>query len=340
MQEGRFRNKIYWFNFLLCIQIIWIHSYNIDLFLDKMMKNSIASLEFYISNVLARTAVPGFIMVSGYLFYRNFSYEDLFRKWHSRLKTVVLPYIIWNSLYYLGYAAAGVLPAVSDVVDRGEVGITLKGLVKAALFYEFNPVFWFMYQLILLILLAPLLYLILKRISTALLFFALLLYGISRQFFLPHLNLDATLYYSIAAFFSIHFRELSEGEWSKKRGITGGVLIAFFACLNYGVFQIQNVLVLVLYHIFIVLGCWMLLDERILPDAKEFMKGTFFIYAFHFIVVRLLNKTLARLFPDSAAAALLMYLMMPAAVILICYQISLVLKKYIPFLWRLLNGGR
>ena len=60
------------------------------------------------------------------------------------------------------------------------------------------------------------------------------------------------------------------------------------------------------------MGVWRMVDKRLLPQARWWMKDTFFLYATHFAFVRLVNKTMARIFPGSAIGAALLYALMPA----------------------------
>ena len=70
------------------------------------------------------------------------------------------------------------------------------------------------------------------------------------------------------------------------------------------------------------------------------MKCTFFVYAFHFIPVRFVNKLAARILPGSSAAAVFLFLTMPAIGYGLSWAAALVLKRWFPRLWELLNGGR
>lgn len=107
MEEQVFRNKIHWLSFLFSILVIWVHSFNGELFLGAGESAArVMELEGRLGNGLGQIAVPGFFIVSAYLFYRNFSMDKLYNKWKSRLKTVAVPYLLWNFLYYMGYVAA------------------------------------------------------------------------------------------------------------------------------------------------------------------------------------------------------------------------------------------
>ena len=133
---------------------------------------------------------------------------------------------MWNSLYYFGYVIGSRLPYISDVIGKGKIPFGLPETVDAILNYTYNYVFWYLYQLILLILLAPLIYLAVKRVWPGIVFLAILLTGVYLGIDLPFLNLDALFYYSFAAFAAVHEKAVVEGVWSRKRLIAGLVLLA------------------------------------------------------------------------------------------------------------------
>ena len=179
MTEKIFRNKIYWFTFLFSVLVIWVHSYNAVLFLGNTgAAASLVRLERFFGDKIAQIAVPGFFMISSYLFFRGYKPEILMRKWNSRIRSVLVPYIVWNSLYYFGYVIGSRLPCISDVIGKGKIPFGLLETVDAILNYTYNYVFWYLYQLILLILLAPLIYLAVKRVWPGIVFLAILLTGV------------------------------------------------------------------------------------------------------------------------------------------------------------------
>ena len=57
-----------------------------------------------LSHVLTHIAVPTFFFISGFLFFVNFqewSWDNYKRKIHSRVRTLIIPYILWNIVPFL-----------------------------------------------------------------------------------------------------------------------------------------------------------------------------------------------------------------------------------------------
>ena len=163
-------------------------------------------------------------MISAYLFYRNFQFSKTVSKWKSRCKSLpscwcsapcaacpcrgarrtrpphpsssasscgLLPYVLWNILYYLGYVVVTRLSFVENIIGKEPVAFNLKELLLAAVYYKYNPVFWYLFQLLLLVLLAPFLYMIIRRKRSGLVWLLLLIFALWKNVSIPLLNLDA-----------------------------------------------------------------------------------------------------------------------------------------------------
>lgn len=109
----------------------------------------------------ASIAVPGFFFLSGYLFYQNFELQKLVQKWKSRLKTYVIPYLIWTILPYFFYVIVTHSP-LHQYMNMGTVELSIQRMLLAVLTSEFN-VLWFLKYLIVYTVCAPVFYILLKN---------------------------------------------------------------------------------------------------------------------------------------------------------------------------------
>ena len=158
MPEPKFHQKIAWFNFICCLMVIWTHSGNADLFFPELGQDAPWwHFQYPVMQEILRVDIPCFIMLSAYLFYRNFTMKRLGEKLNKRLHSLLVPYLLWNTIYYVAYVAASRIPGLRTIANRTDLVITTSGAWQAITKYTFNPVFWFMYQIILLVLLAPVL---------------------------------------------------------------------------------------------------------------------------------------------------------------------------------------
>lgn len=341
MEEKDFRNKITCFSFFFSILVVWAHSYNGELFLGKTVqgKNVLAAEKFF-GDVIGQMAVPGFFLLSAYLFYRNFHWKKLFSKWKSRIYSVLFPYFLWNGLYYLGYLVGSRLPLISRAIGKGKIAFSFPEMLDALLHYRYLHTFWYMYQLLLLLLLAPLLYLLLKHFWSGLVFLLLVFIVIWRAWdMLPLLNEDALFYYSMGAFLALHGRQMEQEQTARRRLGSAGMLAAALVNLYLGRKYFYPGAT-VLGRLGMPLGLWGLIRPERLPLARPWMQCNFFLYAVHFALIRLINKTAAMFMPPVPAVPLSLYLLMPVLAVAASYGMAVILKACTPGLWRALNGGR
>lgn len=341
MEERQFRSKIQWFTFCFSILVVWVHAANAELFLGRTGEAAaLEHLQSLVGNGLGQFAVPGFFMISAYLFYRNFSWDKLERKLKSRFRSLVIPFLLWNGLYYLGYALASRVPGLTEIVGKGVIPLDPGTAIQAVVLYRYNAVFWYLYQLIWLVALTPVLYSLLKRKGTAALLLAAAAAWVWFERDVPFINEDSLLYYVSAACWAIYAPGTAEEAGGRRQLLEGaGVLAAGIACLlvqRHG----GGIGFLVYGRLLIPMGVWRMVDKRLLPQARWWMKDTFFLYATHFAFVRLVNKTMARIFPGSALGAALLYALMPALCLGFALAGRAVLVRLAPPLWRLLTGGR
>ena len=378
-------------------------------------------IEHLLSNALGQMAVPGFFLISGYLFFRTLhGFRDIGRKWQERIWSLVVPYGAWNTLWYLAY------------VLSGRERFSFDALTLAAANYRCNPTFWYMYQLILLTLLAPLLYLLLRHAFVMLLSLLLLAAAIGAGVPLPMVNADALIYYGVGALFACHGRALFEGAAADTRSVrkrrpgaakaveegaeilvlpavasarphrdqlergcriagiglllltwllqilTPAKLMSFVLYDGSGIARMSmpaylmsggplarwigkglqqfplfvlslsgsgaQALVAITRRLLLVLGVWFVLPGDRLPEARPYMKNSFFLYAVHYPIARAQYYMIQYLGIPYAgwgeAVRLALYLITPVVAVAAAYGLKRVLQRYLPLQWKILSGGR
>lgn len=355
MESSRFRNQISWMMFGFSILVIWVHSYNVELFAGADWGpgwERMAEIEQFWSVGIGQIAVPGFFMLSSYLFFRNFEWKKLISKWKKRLFSVAVPYVTWNLLYYFGYVIATRVPVLEHVVGKKPVPIQIEEMVYAVLHYSYAPVFWYLFQLLLLFLLAPLIFALVKNKTIGGIYLALLVMGLFRGLDTGYPNLDALFYFSFAAYAAVHWKGWLEEKGNKDR-MMAGVTVLIAAVYSYGMMKEPGACVLwtIAYRVLVPMSLWLMMSSVELPAARPWMRQSMFLYAVHFILVRFLNKgtalilekQISKSFDVSAAnvwIAGVLYFLIPVIVVYASYRIARLLSKRMPFLWRILSGGR
>ncbi|MBE5737082.1 MAG: acyltransferase [Clostridiales bacterium] len=143
---------------LICaLFVVLIHSYNVDI----SERNSVGAfiISFFLHG-LCTAAVPTFFFVSGWLFYINAdSIHVVIRKMKKRVFTVLLPFVAWSLIYYLFYLLGDFfIPQLNTDVD-----FSFLGVLRGIFFYEYVFPMWYMFQLCLFIIIAPIVFYILKN---------------------------------------------------------------------------------------------------------------------------------------------------------------------------------
>lgn len=355
MQEKRFRNQISWLMFLFSILVIWVHSYNVELFAGTSWGpewENAAQIEHFWSVGVGQIAVPGFFMVSSYLFFRNFTFAKLIGKWKSRCFSVVVPYVVWNLLYYLGYVVATRLPMVAKVVGKEPIPFHIEEMVQAVIRYSYAPIFWYLFQLILLLAAAPVVYVLVKNRWIGFCYLAALSAALYNGFGNGYPNTDALFYFSVAAYAAVHWR-----EWLEKKGtndrIFAGIVLLIPAVYSYGMMKEPGVTVLwtIVYRLLVPVSLYLMASSVDLPETRPWMRLSLFLYAVHFIVVRFINKGTALVLAKGVAAevissgmmcsaAVWIYFAIPVIVVILSYWMARFLTKWMPIVWKILSGGR
>lgn len=151
MSENRFfSEKITIISFILSVGIVYLHTpwYAHDTFWGTTFYRLIQSL--------LHCCVPCFFFISGYLYYRNYTPKEWKRKTTSRIKSLLIPYLIWCTgyggiMYILTYTGL----AHTDIVCKPHSEVIL-----AILNADYCHL-WFIRYLIIFSLFAPLFYYIL-----------------------------------------------------------------------------------------------------------------------------------------------------------------------------------
>lgn len=284
-------------------------------------------------NGMIRFAVPMFYMISGLLFFRTFEMKNLLSKWKSRVKSILIPYIIWCTLYYIYYLILTNMPVIKDMMNQEQVSFSVMEWLRWLTTKEYYTL-WFLKNLIVFIALTPVIYGLLKEHCKKIpIGFVMLVISILA---LKHVSagvFEGMEYYLIGSYIGINFRDkLSYGS---RAATVISVCYALYYLL-WG-FRTGNVVTTGLFCI----SLWFMIDR--LVSEKEFpwwMKLTFFTYVAHDVFLEAFEKILFKVCGALPAAALFDYIFMPMIVMLVLIGAAYVLKNKLPVLWKILTGAR
>ena len=347
------RKKLSSYSAILAILVVLIHTEN-KIYYPSLSDGSALSsfvngLEWLISKNIASVAVPSFFMISGILFYRDFTIDKYPKKLKSRFFSLIIPFLLWNFFRFALFYFLGKLGITENFFGAPRAIFTADTIIDWLVFYKYNLGFWFIYQLVLFTLLAPVIRMITKNKWTGLIAIVLLLVlnatDILGDFLIETLNkrfilLDCFTYYVIGAYIGTHFFEFVNKS-SKTTKILSVAGIITGQALNYFFIKTNFIFLNIASLIILVISFWYFYDLlNIKPLPVQITSITFFIYAGHGTILELLQSTTAVLFGDTAVIALITYILFPFITLGVLVLASLVLKRFLPKFWYLINGAR
>lgn len=233
--------------FVCSLMVVGIHSYNIT---DTTVNTVAGYIESFLCHGIFIAAVPVFFFFSGYLFFRNISTtKDVFNKMKTRAKSVLMPFLVWSTIYVIVFTIASFAPFFS----RDSASLEPLEILKSIIFYKFCFPLWYMYQLIMFLILTPIIKILLKKryvglcVLTAVAFVAVFIKASIDIEVFPNTNrslfqINFFGYYfagCLAVKFSEELKKLRE-KIENKRGlfaIVSGLLLVIFAFAESIVFE-------------------------------------------------------------------------------------------------------
>lgn len=207
--EQQFRNKITTYSFITMMAVILIHTFNLSVY--HISEDSVGFTRFVfcfesVAASLWTAAVPMFFMISGFLMFRNFTWDKLWSKYQTRFFTVLIPYFLWNTIYYLYYIVVTRIPFIQRMMNGNEVAeISLKEWISRLWTSEYF-VFWFLKDLIILIILTPVIFFFLRNRGKWPLGFVMLILSVYLGRHVPYWPFN--LYYLLGAYVGINHKNI------------------------------------------------------------------------------------------------------------------------------------
>lgn len=171
--------------------------------------NTYEFLKLLVSQTLVKVAVPVFFIMSGYLFFANVDKWDITtykKKILRRIKTLLIPYLIWNLLmavklktFSMSMFWAFWNPAGKQIDWFGH-----EQLMTAPA----NMPLWFLRDLMVVSLLTPIIYILVRRLGYWLIGLLTILYFSGVYAFIPGLSAYAIYFFTFGAFLSIRKMDL------------------------------------------------------------------------------------------------------------------------------------
>lgn len=343
--------------FPLIVGVIFLHSYSSDVALSTVRAGLIQTscyssfIREFVSQGLARVAVPLFFLMSGYFFFIKFewSLDNYKRQLQSRVNSLLIPFVFWNVSVLLFLAIAQSLPATQIYFSGANAPIGTFGAYDYldAIFgidrFPISYQFWFIRDLMVMVLFVPIIQIILKKVPTIFLVVLFALWFIDIwPVYIP--SSRAFLFFYIGSFFAFNKKNLFEFD---KYGIP--IIGVYLVVLLIGVASKESSFSIYIYNSGIVFGilsalyCTKLvlthkyLKEKLLWAAKY----SFFVFAIHEPFLMVCRKvTYKILMPSTDLMILFLYVTIPVFIVIISILTYETLQYSAPKFLKYITGGR
>jgi surface polysaccharide O-acyltransferase-like enzyme len=346
--------------FPLIVGVVFIHAYTTKVLLEGGHQAGTEHVDFAVSFVrnlisqgIARVAVPMFFLMSGYLFFQGYdgSMRAYGRKLQKRVRTLLVPFLLWNTATLMVYAAGEAIPATrvyfANKYWPPVRSFTLRDYANAFLGlttkYTMSFQFWFIRDLMVLALLAPLFYLLRRRLTAIPLLLALFGLWLTGTWPLLFPADEAILFFVAGAYLSTS--DLDICALDQRRYSLGAcfalLLVVDAASEGKGVYAYAHkAMILVGLSFLWCLTGVVIQKVRARSWLFRLSASSFFVYAAHEPLLSIVRKSAFRMFaPRSGFAQLSLYFLIPACLITALVIISNLLSDKLPTFMAIITGG-
>lgn len=346
--ESLFWKKKEYISFLLSILVFFIHSY----FAQDVVSDSFISVfnhkfSFFFSRSITQFAVPMFFMLSGISFFKGYDNKKYFRKIKSRLFTLVIPYLLWNTVWLLWEIFCS-YSFISKFSAPGEpYPLTLISILKGIFFHRCNMPFWFIFDIIVFSFAAPLIFLIIRKkyigIVSVVCLSVVSLFGIYLPegiFYYPM----SIVFYMMGAIIGYHYFSYVSGKSSKPLQIISVILFLSYILAKNIVpreLHIINYLTETIVYTMAAFTLWNIADifiDRI--KLRAIYRRSFAIYAMHLNVAIIILKILTLCTPQNEWLEIPKFIIMIISTLVIINYVCVFLEKFFPKIYALFMGNR
>lgn len=339
--ETYFKNKVIILNVIFTFLIVFAHS--------KLPERYGLTTDWqyplcYIIGVLCRTATPSFFFMSALLFYKRCSASDIKRKLTSRIHTLLIPYLLWNTLFVLIYFTITHIPFAVSNMNMGENAFNGFPSIVYAILNSTHTDLWFVKNLIIFSILSPVILFILKR-KVLLTIIFLLSICIVCVYEPAHRSLFRWIpIYIMGAFCGFYWENprIQRTLNSPQSGHITLIISLIFLTLYIATLLANNDLYI--FRFCSPLLLWILTDgiaSNYIKDrfvCKKWMRYMFFIYCTHHFVLNILQKVVVLNFEPSSIVINITFMITPIITIMILLTIAHKISH--TSLYKILCGSR
>ena len=352
--DGLTSRVISFIRFPMMAAVVVIHC-NIVLLHPELESRTLFSFLFLLTQKLAWVSLPIFFFISGLLFFKEGTFNiTLYKtKLCKRIYTLLIPYILWNVLYFCIIAILQYFkPDVLLLLHKRIADFSLTDYLW--IFWDVRQishladdqptclvgVFWFIQCLFLSILLSPVIYKLIQftRHFFILLFFALCL--IDYQMDIPGVNNMGIAYFCLGAYISImHINLIGYLRRIPLWTVIAIILISLFSILidNEYIAFFSSLLL----QICVLSLVTYMIEYHHCHEYTLLTSSVFFIFAVHRLftapLMHISNNILNHI--DNDILLFLYYLFIISIAILLSIAIFWIMNRYMPRITNVMSGN-
>lgn len=344
--------KLRYISFILILMVVFLHAHNIS------GKGDI--INYYVQNIISngitKISVALFFLISGYLFFINIpdpQWADFKKKIQSRLRTIVIPYLLWSLWGIIFFFVLQSIPYSrsyfnSDLITQMSALELLQTLFVKPLPYQL----WFLRHLFTFVLLSPLIYWLAKKAKFVLLgLVAILLLKIVEIPANEFIANRSFAYFCLGCYAGLYLQEQVKARWHQFAWLA--LLLWLVLLFNRFFLESQSWINHRIWRNFIqhaeyfagIFAVWSLYDFFATnTEIKKFpavLSLSFFLYVAHEPILTITKKLLSSVIgKGSTASTMFVYFAAPILTIVGCLLLGSLLKKSVPKVYAWLVGGR
>jgi fucose 4-O-acetylase-like acetyltransferase len=341
-------------SFLSMILVVILHANNMVINLSSgsiiVPKGYNSFIQDFFTQGIARTAVPLFFIISGYLYFLNIkgTLSEFKVKISKRTKTILIPYLVWSCWGLVFYTILQSIPMSQNFFTNGLIkDMAMEEILKTLFLNPLPFQLWFLRDLMILVVFSPLLFFTIKYLRELAVFLAFIPW-ISGYYY-GFINTDSLLFFMFGGYLAI-FDKLVSFRLKKHAPLffyCWILLVLVNTILLSGGTSIFDFWMSVLNKITLLIGVfaiWTIYDQlrgKInIAILNPIFSYSFFLFAFHEPVLTMAKKGLFFILGNSQLVSFSVYILAPLLTIALSLSVGFLLKKYTPQLYNIATGGR
>ena len=295
----------------------------------------------YCISMLCRVATPLFFFLSALLFYKGCCFNDLERKYKSRIDSLLIPYLLWNIIFVAIFWVLSHVPILSSKMNMGAILSNPKDILIAILDSHHTDL-WFVKDLMAYTILAPVLLLFFKNKKTSFILLSIVL-AIAIYLQPAYKSLLRWLpIYMIGAAFGYYWNDLKIDRFVRARHRNLYTVIALVMLITAYLLALYKNTDIYLIYISPIL-IWFIVDGlfyKLIQDfrVKKWMSYMFFVFCTHHFVLNVLQKIVVLCFDPTPLVITLTYFLSPILCVFFLIKSADLISHY--KVYKILSGGR